>query len=98
MTVGLVVVAICLALAVVGGSLASDAPDGLERVAQDQGLVSPAAGRSGGEDGWRNGVAEGLGTVATGAIGVLLTLGLASAGAVLARRSGHRAAPRSDVS
>jgi hypothetical protein len=99
-----VVVLVCLGLAVVGGSLASDAPDGLERVAQDQGLAPAAPGATTGggpgpdEHGWRAAVDERFGTAETGAIGVLLTLGVGSAAAVLFRRSDRSPAPQPDVS
>ena len=103
LTVGLVVVLVCLALAVVGGAVASDAPDGLERVAQDQGLMTSTTqatttGRPGGEHGWRAAVDDRFGAAATAAIGVLMTLGLGSAAAVLVRRSDRSPVPEADLS
>lgn len=87
-----------LALAVFVSPFASSSPDGLERVAEDEGFADSATDHELGDspladygvDGMDD---EQLSTAASGLIGVLTTLGLATGVFALARRNGSDDAP-----
>lgn len=74
-------VAVSIAIAVFGAPWASDAPDGLERVASDRGFAETAT-----ESATAESPAAGYSTGAWRAAGVVLVFGLAAGATALASR------------
>lgn len=90
-----------LALAVFVSPFASSSPDGLERVAEDEGFADSSTDHRLGDSPLADYGAEGvddeeLSIAASGLVGVLVTLGLATGVFALARR--NRATPAEDAS